>query len=1224
MGHELQTPKVRIVTGPPEGGFWRELWAHARCLVLRVYWPWRTRRLLHRGVTRAGRWRNPAWTNVWIIFLWLLTLVLVVWVLSGLAEIGPKWSWWLSPGSRCKANSEACAAVSGVVLPLLVVVASTLLFLVWSFGRIRRFCRHQAMQVPNRLVQTAGSLMDEVVGRDPLCNAIMNNLRNKKARRPHVVVGRVGAGKTALLVRLTQRLAAKGAVPIPVRLRDVQHQEQLDFAELAWRRFREIAQPRARSEAELDRAWRWLRQHTDRVVVLADGLEEALSQHEMSGRRDSVIREAIRRASEHGLPLVIASRPHDPLRAMESAVSELDLLSDEAALHYIARAGSWRADPTLLDRVVEAADMAESPLYLQIARDLHSKDLLEPLWTGSGNGDDLLLYDSWALRADLLETWIDALADGVVHPELPIDHDTRQAVVKHISALACIGLALDRADVELQELDPLMGDEDRASDSVSKSFPASKEWASRVAQKLDFEMDALRWTDWNPPDTQENGKPQPLPRCQEKQAKGAHWWEGPKVDTRLAATWGTRMGLVHEGGDRIHFQHSIVQAFLGSRFLDKIFERGGNRLISQSLDHGGRELLIALVLYSRSVKGRCTCHGGGEPQKCHVNRMRELLQEKAKELLDEAERTERLQEKWRIADRRDRARTRLRHRSPRYGDQNQDLDDRGSLRLRAIEMYGAAVEIDSVASEPTQEDLFEKIRSDWRRLGRNEDASRLREAKLALVSQCGAAARRVAATGSRNPKSVHQYKHEPYRVLFDIGCCESDRQVREAIVKEIGAGGESAYQALCGKLRKPDDVVNTKRACAPNEALPPAQDREQEERYFRAQQREALKELRRKEKQVAEWESLEERWNWYYNTMRAWLLPLLVDSSLMERHLASPRDDLEKWVQVVAQEPKTIDPLTDDPPGAAVSLSVALAQGFKYAANRRLGNKNAREFLVKQAQELLKHSTFWLTRLTLLQALTLWALPDDVNADRPIRGQGADPEGQVREWLTLGDGEPKEHPLVEAAEKLAVHALQTRRPERFLWIDEADVASRVGTEVGVPGEQRAHNLWIPPSTGWSTLDPTAQQLLADVLLLMVLGERAHRPKDLFHVLDLCSRERTQIPSCMSKDHSRLDPVRGAERTSRPGSNCTDECRLRMCPYPAKVENLRLEFSEVFCLHQRDLLKVRQPGRFRPRLRRKAPWQRKVPKAGMRRFWDQMSDRARDINPDEPDTARGRT
>lgn len=121
--------------------------------------------------------------------------------------------------------------------------------------------------------------------------------------------------------------------------------------------------------------------------------------------------------------------------------------------------------------------------------------------------------------------------------------------------------------------------------------------------------------------------------------------------------------------------------------------------------------------------------------------------------------------------------------------------------------------------------------------------------------------------------------------------------------------------------------------------------------------------------------------------------------------------------------------------------------------------------------------------------------------------------------------------------------------------------------------------------------------------------------------DLCGPESYRLPSYLSRDRTRLDPVRAVERTAQPGSNCTDECGMRMCPYPAKVENLRVEFSEVFCVHQHDLLRAWQPRSWLfLRFRREAPWQRKVPVAGLRRFWDEMGDRARDVNPEDMDTS----
>jgi len=359
---------------------------------------------------------------------------------------------------------------------------------------------------------------------------------------------------------------------------------------------------------------------------------------------------------------------------------------------------------------------------------------------------------------------------------------------------------------------------------------------------------------------------------------------------------------------------------------------------------------------------------------------------------------------------------------------------------------------------------------------------------------------------------------------------------------------------------------------------------------------------------------------------------MLVDSAAMTGHSGSPWNDLEKLISDAtkatqsrgAGEPPGEIPLDN---GERYGLGLALAQGFKYAANRRLSpqsNQEGREFLIKQAEELLKQSTFWYTRLTLLQALTLWALPDDVTGPHQIRGSGGNPKGQVKEWLALPEGQ-NEHPLVKAAGKLAVRALQTRRPERFLWIDDADMASRIGTEVSAPGVPRFHNLWIPPSTGWSSLDPAAQQLLADVLLLVLLGERGYRPKDLFRVFERTSPKSPKLPSCLSRDRSRLDPVRAVDAAAQPGDNCADDCGMKMCPYPGKAEKgLRLEFNEIFCLHQRDMLRAWQPRSwFYLRFRRESHWQRKVPVTGLRRFWDEMGERARDVSREGAGTARTR-
>lgn len=1262
MSSELRPARIAITTGSREGGVVREALVVARRPFYAAFWRLRARWLLHRGVIRARRWHNPVLTTIVVTIAWVLALLLAAWVVRGVITVvafrESGWRWGpYNPDAGCRSVGTSCGAINGIATPIFVLGFSTVVFLAWRLWRVRRYITRLARTQPARLVQSAGSLMDEVVGRDQVCDAIMNNLRDRTVRRPHVIIGNVGVGKTALMVHLTERLAARGAIPVPIRLRDVDEEKKLDFCALARERFGEIVAPVVHSGAEQDRLWRWLRRRADRVVILADGLEEALTGDAMADVRDNVIRTAIAKAGEEKVPLVIASRPHDPLRAMQAAISDLEPLSDEAALRYVAHAGSWRADPKLLDRLVEAANMIESPLYLQVAKDLHELDLLEPLW-GEGGTEDPALQDRWALRESLLHAWTEALIDGKIHPELPIDREVRRAVVEFVSALACIGLAEDSASVHLCKLDPDLGAAPGHDGHDHHSVNAA--WSDRVARHLGVHVKDLQ-----------------RPVAGHRDGNGDSPSRGPWMDVRLAATWGTRMGLVHEGSDEVRFQHSIMQAYLGSRYLDaqvhdllpagtfvRRLEVGvslheyftaepgtagaagvqpkpdrppvtrqpdemlteawkqGSAHLAQALQRGGRELLIALTLYSRSLDGRCTCaDGNGDPaQPCPVMLTNELLLDTAKDLLEQAAEAE----------------DRLYRVPGAPPPREKPRDARGSLRRRALECYGAAIDIASVDATPRIGELMRGLRGLWEKFGVGEDVTRLGEAKLNVIRQCGAAARHISADGQLELA---------YRKLHEIGCVEPDIRVRAAVARELGAGKKAVFDALAGRFRETVKVIEDDddaqergdAAGALTNGRPAAGGGAADghaaaltERHRLALRQREVRDRQRTEHKQAEFEALEEQRRWQELALNAWCLPMLVESAELAYQARSPQHELERLVgQIERHQPdgysRAAAVARQFDPGRSEALSTALALGFKYAANRRPGpqsNMEGREFLIKQAEELLKHSTFWLTRLTLVQALALWALPDDVSTPQPMRGHGADPYGQVRQWLARTDG-ASEHPLVRAAGRLAVRALQTRRPERFLWIDEAETATGIGTEVGSPGEQRFHDRWIAPSTGWSSLDPQAQQLLADVLVLEVLGERGYRPKELFRVLDRV-RDETKLPSCLSKDRSRLDPVRAVESATQPGEYCRDDCGLGMCPYPAKAEkHLRLEFTEVFCLRQRDLLKAWQPRSWMYlRLRREARWQRAVPVAGMRRFWDEMGERARDVNPEKYRGARG--
>ena len=273
--------------------------------------------------------------------------------------------------------------------------------------------------------------------------------------------------------------------------------------------------------------------------------------------------------------------------------------------------------------------------------------------------------------------------------------------------------------------------------------------------------------------------------------------------------------------------------------------------------------------------------------------------------------------------------------------------------------------------------------------------------------------------------------------------------------------------------------------------------------------------------------------------------------------------------------------------------------------------------MAEQALEMLKRARFWFTQLTLIHALCLWEMPDPRislddktgrrgNGSNAAKSQahrhGSNPEATVGHWLEVARN--GKHPFVAEAGKLAVEALKTRHPERFLWIDESGIVSSVGSRAAQAAKDRKHHLWIPPSAGWAALDPRAQQLVADVLLLLNLAERGEGPDEIERRLRRV--EVNDLPLCFTRNRDPLDPrttVGGLFRA--PGRNCIDGCRHRLCPYPPYgVQPYRSELSEAFCRGQQTLLNRGLS----------APWQT-IPRADLKRFWAQMADRARGVSTD---------
>ena len=1164
----------------------------------------------YRGVEKPPHWRRRWRKSLARVVVYCGALVLVALVVRALWVVLVKgapsrFPFGFDPDRGCDGTGYSCGVLSGVAMTFLSLGFATAVFFFYRLRQVRRPFVKRALDEPRRLVQTAGTIIGNVVGRDELCNVIMDDLKEREYRRPHVVVGGIGVGKTAVLVELTKRLAEKGAVPVPIRLRDAQ--KDLDFADLAQKRFMAEVGRTAKSDAEAVRAWRELRRD-DQIVVLADGLEEALSEGgtradgptaqsdgQQDDERDNRVRVAMRAALRERLPLVVASRPHDALVGLEAAVVDLEPLGEEYALEYIQE-GASTSDEHRLDWVIETADVTESPLFLQLAHELNKAGLLG--YARPGQGDhylDTRAEDRVGLRLRLLQTWTEALVSGHFYPEIPMNKALRQATVDQLGVLACVGLRKDSIEVKFADL--------FAGDFDGNLCRALKEHVRRLYETKEFRR--------------------------ERADEAVESEVVLKRELKLAATRGARLGLVEARGEGIRFQHSIMQAYLASRVIgsairsavgkaekdgaggggggdgDEAGDDAGNEAaptsyMEEALRHSGVELLGALVMHSRTPEGPADGQG-----------------------------------RSRIGD--------------RYG-----FDDRLCLRThlvkaageggrpdgKAIDLIVAALEIDSVEKSPRHRDLANDLLERWP--SDSEDRT-VEETKLKAMPRVGQVARKMAE------RAAHQRSgpRPAYDALYKLACKDVWYPVRLAAAQEIGLGGDHALGQLAG-----DWVDDQQSYCFTREKLA-----------------ERLGPPRVKKKKKTD-PSAHGKPNWKHEAehrelvLRAWLAPLLVTSvtetpttlppcpeptlGTAEPATAEPatpehastgtaatdtrtaktspptyadhaRRNLEEWLKYVGADG------SGEPSRAPIALEIALAQGFKHAANRRRGRWGltaaAHSDLAEHTARMLQNARFWFSRLTLVQALCLFALPDPEAAkqqsaeppepDRRLskgpQARETDPRALIRHWLSSTAG-GDEHPFVDEAGKLAVLALERNQPERYVWIDESGVVTKIGSRPPRSDARRKHNLWIPPSTGWSALDRRAQRLVADVLILLNLAERGtdlpeKREKRLRQAM------RDDLPACITGERSYLDVDRtvGMVVTPTPGARCKDGCAFDLCPYPPKgpSQTYRVELSEAFCRRQQLLL----GSWWRVLSRRTAPWQGAVP-GELRKFWMMMEDRAR--------------
>jgi hypothetical protein len=233
-------------------------------------------------------------------------------------------------------------------------------------------------------------------------------------------------------------------------------------------------------------------------------------------------------------------------------------------------------------------------------------------------------------------------------------------------------------------------------------------------------------------------------------------------------------------------------------------------------------------------------------------------------------------------------------------------------------------------------------------------------------------------------------------------------------------------------------------------------------------------------------------------------------------------------------------------------LEASLAQGLKLdAVNHPTAPIDP---LAVQMLHGRKRAQFWFSRMLALQACAI----------RQVKGRSAPEWGEV---IAAARRDP--HVFVREMARLCELAVVERDWHRHVWADMGTVTA---------GMQHR-------------LAADATRLMGDVALLLNLNEQGDS-----EARRAFGRE-SALPWCLSRSADRGE-ILGAvpPDPSCPLADAGGRCR---CPYVYDYEraSIRRELSRVFCRHQR--LTVHR-----------VPWQRKMGRKAIQRFWTKMEDRAR--------------
>jgi hypothetical protein len=383
-----------------------------RRLPLLLWWP-----------PRRRRWRTIV---VAALFLGGLAIGLVTMLTSGRLD------------ESCVGHETLCGIVVNFAVTGTVALAGFLYFAAFRWRRTVGTYIKQAHQEPERLfaVPPHDVQLKDMVGREDLYSLVAEELRSSPGGGPHLVLGDTGSGKTVFLLGLTSYLARRGAVPIPISLRNAE--PPLSLRALARAHFLNQIDGQVRSEGEADRIWRSLSSEGS-TVVLADGLDEA-TQGLTTEERNSAARATLELARQQRMPMVVTSRQEGAPPDGRYPQYDFAPLSGKDALEYIRRRsrperGETHPDDEQMLRILDVAEVAATPFYLNIiAATSGAGRLIAPLELEAPGR--LRVERRAAARVALLDSYVAAIVDGSIRTDPALSSDQREKAVANLERIA--------------------------------------------------------------------------------------------------------------------------------------------------------------------------------------------------------------------------------------------------------------------------------------------------------------------------------------------------------------------------------------------------------------------------------------------------------------------------------------------------------------------------------------------------------------------------------------------------------------------------------------------------------------------------------------------------------------------------------------------------------------------------------------------------------------------